>query len=147
MKLNYSLNSGFTSGDGATPSRDNVASWIAWLPARATELSADFSSGDSAPLYLVPRSIPDLADDTVLLGIPVGELSGNAAAGIDAVDPQQLSYAQGATANIEAGAPISLDAVRVVAARDGAGRRQAQAAFAGVSGERQFHVMPELFEG
>ena len=31
MKLNYSLNTGFASGDGATPTRDNVSSWICLL--------------------------------------------------------------------------------------------------------------------
>ncbi|MGV0431277.1 hypothetical protein [Corynebacterium sp. 20_84] len=141
MKLNYSLNTGFASGDGATPTRDNVSSWIAWAPVPSADFTADTTLGTT--FYLTPRSIPQLTEDTLLLGVPVGE------AGIDidtALDPQQLSYASDASATVETRRPIGLDAVRVVAAKSGPARRKAQNALIDVPGDRQFHIIHELFE-
>lgn len=136
MKLNYSLTSGFASGDGATPTRANVNSWIAWAPIRL--------GTDQLPstLFLAPRSIP-LSADTILLGIPVGELG---SVDVSSVDPQRLSYKESDGAPVELGNPVQLEAVRVVAAADRAGIRAAQSIFDGVAGERQFHVMSELYE-
>lgn len=141
MKLNYSLTSGFATGDGAAPTRENVSSWIAWAPVPASELVADATLGTT--LYLTPRAIPQLSEDTLLLGVLVGE------ADIDidsALDPQQLSYTDGASATVEATHPLGLDAVRVVAAKSGPARRQAQSALIDVPGDRQFHIIHELFE-
>ncbi|WKK60675.1 hypothetical protein QYQ98_06345 [Corynebacterium sp. P3-F1] len=141
MKLNYSLTSGFASGDGATPTRDNVSSWIAWAPVQAAEFTANTTLGTT--FYLTPRAIPQLTEDTLLLGVPVGEV------GIDidaSLDPQQLSYTGGASATVEAPRPVELDAVRVVAAKSGPARRKAQNALIDAPGERQFHIMHELFE-
>ena len=141
MKLNYSLNSGFASGDGATPTRDNVSSWIAWAPVAAADITADTTLGTT--FYLTPRAIPQLTEDTLLLGVPVGDT------GIDidaSLDPQQLSYTDGASATVEASRPVGLDAVRVVAAKSGPARRKAQSALIDVPGDRQFHIMHELYE-
>lgn len=142
MKLNYSLNSGFASCDGEIPSRENTASWIAWAPVPASELAGRTDFGTT--LYLAPRAIPSLSDDTILLGVPLGDLEG--IGGIDDLDPQRLSYDDAADASVEVAEPIRAEQVRVVASKDGAGRRQAQNAFAAVDGERQFHIMFELFE-
>lgn len=141
MKLNYSLNTGFASGDGAPPTRDNIDSWIAWAPVPASDLTADTTLGTT--LYLTPRAIPQLSEDTVLLGVPVGE------AGLDidaSLDPQQLSYTDGADAKVSTSRPVELDAVRVVATKTGPARRKAQSALIDVPGERQFHIIHELFE-
>lgn len=142
MKLNYSLTSGFASGDGATPTRDNVSSWILWAPVPAAELAADTTLGPT--FYLTPRAIPQLSEDILLLGIPVGD----AAVDIDSnLDPQQLSYTDGASATVDSARPLGLEAVRVVAAKSGTARRKAQNALIDVPGDRQFHIMHELYEG
>lgn len=136
MQLNYSLNSGFATGDGSAPTRDNVSAWIAWAPAP-----------DATTLYLAPRAMA-LNDDTVLLGVPVGDLDGvaDALAGRN-IDPQQLSYGQpDAHATVEIAAPIALEQVKVVVAKDGPTRRKAQREFAEIPGERQFHIIHEFFE-
>lgn len=141
MKLNYSLTSGFASGDGATPTRDNVSSWIAWAPVAAADITADTTLGTT--FYLTPRAIPQLTEDTLLLGVLVGD------AGIDidaSLDPQQLSYTDGTSATVEASRPVGLDAVRVVAAKSGPARRKAQGALIDAPGDRQFHIMHELYE-
>lgn len=141
MKLNYSLTSGFASGDGATPTRDNVSSWILWAPVPAAELTADTTLGST--FYLTPRAIPQLTEDTLLLGV----LAGEASVDIDSsIDPQQLSYTDGASATVESARPLGLEAVRVVAAKSGPARRQAQRTLINVPGDRQFHIMHELYE-
>ena len=102
MKLNYSLNTGFASGDGTPPTRDNIDSWIAWAPVPSSDLTADTTLGTT--FFLTPRAIPQLSEDTVLLGVPVGE------AGLDidaSLDPQQLSYTDGADAKVNASRPVS----------------------------------------
>ncbi|MCT1451701.1 hypothetical protein M3G18_02060 [Corynebacterium sp. p3-SID1145] len=141
MKLNYSLNTGFASGDGTPPTRDNIDSWIAWVPVPSSDLTADTTLGTT--FFLTPRAIPQLSEDTVLLGVPVGE------AGLDidaSLDPQQLSYTDGADAKVSTSRPVELDAVRVVATKTGPARRKAQSALIDVPGERQFHIIHELFE-
>lgn len=134
MQLNYSLNSGFSTCDGTVPTRDNTSSWIAW----ATEPGA-------TTLYLSPRAIA-LDDDTVLLGVPVGDLGG----GVDklaGLDPQQLSYGEiDKNATLDIAEPLQPEQVKVVAVKSGPARRKAQAQFADVPGERQFHIIHEFFE-
>lgn len=139
MKLNYSLTTGFATCDGTTPSRDNTDSWIAWLPASPQDISSTSQLGGT--FYLTPRSAPGLDENTVLLGVALGDLAG---VQLGEIDPQQLSYSEGAAATVDADA-VSLEAVQVIAAQNGPARRAAQAAFAEVPGERQFHIMPELF--
>lgn len=141
MKLNYSLTSGFASADGATPTRDNVSSWVAWAPVAVADIRADLTLGSM--FYLAPRAIPQLTEGTLLLGLLVGEADMEFDTSLA---PQQLSYTNGASVSIEASRPVGLEAVRVVAAKNGPTLRQARSAFVNVTGERQFHVMHELYE-
>ncbi|GAB3082583.1 hypothetical protein [Corynebacterium aquatimens] len=135
MKLNYSLTSGFASGDGAVPTTDNVDAWIAWT-----------TDPTSTTLYLAPRAIPGLSENAALYGVLVGELGGvDKHALASGVNPQELAYHDGANATIELDAPLPAEAIRIVAAANRAGLRGAQAALADVPGERQFHVMSELY--
>lgn len=141
MKLNYSLNSGFSSGDGNPPTRDNTAFWIAWVPLRSSDLTA---LGTTA--YLTPRTIPSLDTDTILCGTTLGTVGAVDALADAAIDPVALSYTDSSSQTVELSAPLAVETVEVVVAQNGPARRAAQAAFADVPGERQFHIIAEFFE-
>lgn len=135
MKLNTDLLAGVASCGDLGPANADRSDWIVWALTTADAFSEQLLL--DAPLFLSPKhAAPErLSADTLLLGVPLGAISG---ADLSSVDPRHPG-----DASVSPSTQLSMSDVVVVAGVERAAVKRAKDLVG--SGRIQFHTTPELF--
>lgn len=166
MKIHTWLTSGLAARDNS----NNPADYLVWFPADVDTLTAGPLVGDSesVPFYLTPKTsaLRDAAENVVLLGVPLGDLTGSwrfddrAGTTTDGRSAEKVediaglldnnfAYRNDGSAVVQLRGEFPIEQVQVVAGQNRPATKRAIEIFKGVEsdfdGERQFHTMPELF--